>query len=549
MSLPDFSTQTAFFAIAATQHQLFGPTNRFRIFVEKIYPRLVQARSALVGAYCAQNGRPAIEPVLLLGVSILQYTEGVSDREAVELLGYHAGWAFALNRTLGQETFHPTVLVNFRQRLIEHQQSALAFSAVLDGLVAEGLVDPRSKQRLDSTQMMGLLSRMSRLECVRETLRLTLQELESTSAQFGRPAFWNELWERYVQSKLDYRTQASQLKLKMEQAGADAVRLVEWVGQLSDPAIGKGQQVQLLQRVFGENFEFNAQKVLQQREAQPPGAVHNPHEPEAHWAAKGVGKARKEHTGYKVQVAETVKEVQLRPGEPTQNFLTAVVTQDAIGSDEAGQILVETEQAAMGLEKAPVLYVDGAYVSAEKLAQAQAQGHEMIGPAQPAPKKEGKFSVEDFQITVEERKAICPAGKENTQCSRLEEEASGKVSYRFEFSTHCHECPLRGQCVGENQKHRTLVVGEYHSHLQARRQEQKTEAFHQKAKNRNAIEGTQSELVRAHGLRRARYRGKAKVSLQNYLIGSACNAKRWIRRVIWELKQAQVGAKLSVASG
>ena len=549
MSLPDFTTQTAFFSIAPAQHQLFGPTDRFRIFLEKIYPRLVAARSALVGAYCAQNGRPAIEPVLLLGVSILQYTEGVSDQEAVELLGYHAGWAFALNRTLGQETFHPTVLVNFRQRLIEHRQSALAFSAVLDGLVAEGLVDPRSKQRLDSTQMMGLLSRMSRLECVRETLRLTLQELESTSAHFGRPAFWNELWERYVQSKLDYRTQAGLLKVKMEQAGGDALRLVEWVGQLSDPVVGQGQQVQLLQRVFGENFEFNAQKVLQQREAQPPGAVHNPHEPEAQWAAKGAGKQRKEHTGYKVQVAETVKEVELSPGEPTQNFLTAVVTQDAIGSDEAGQILVEAEQAAMGLEKAPVLYVDGAYVSAEKLAQAQAQGNEMIGPAQPAPKKEGKFSVEDFQINVQERKAICPAGKENTQCSRLVEETTGKVSYRIEFSTHCHECPLRGQCVGENQKHRTILVGEHHSHLQARRQEQKTEAFHQKAKHRNAIEGTQSEMVRGHGLRRARYRGKAKVRLQNYFIGAACNAKRWIRRMIWELRQAEVGAKLSVASG
>jgi len=549
MSLPDFTTQSAFFSIAAAEHQLFGPMDRFRIFRERIYPRLVEARPALVGAYCPQNGRPAIEPVLLLGVSILQYTEGVSDREAVELLGYHTGWAFALNRSLGQATFHPTVLVNFRQRLIECQQSALAFSTVLDGLVAEGLVDPRSKQRLDSTQMMGLLSRMSRLECVRETLRLTLQELESTSAPFGRPAFWNELWERYVQSKLDYRTQASLLKVKMEQAGADALRLLEWVGQLSDPTIAQGKQVQLLQRVWGENFLFDAQKVLQQREAQPPGAVHNPHEPEAQWAAKGAGKARKEHTGYKVQVAETVKEVQLGRGEPTQNFLTAVVTQDAIGSDEAGQTLVEAEQAEMGLEKAPVLYVDGAYVSAEKLAQAQAQGHEIIGPAQPAPKKEGKFSVEDFRITVEERKAICPAGKENTQCSRLVEETTGKVSYRIEFSTHCHECPLRGQCVGENQKHRTILVGEHHSHLQARRQEQKTEAFREKAKHRNAIEGTQSEMVRGHGLRRARYRGKAKVRLQNYLIGAACNAKRWIRRMIWELKQAQVGAKLSVVSG
>ncbi len=549
MSLPDFTTQTAFFSITVGPDQLFGPTNRFRIFVEKIYPRLVEARSVLVEAYCAGNGSPAIEPVLLLGVSILQYTEGVSDREAVELLGCHAGWAFALNRTLGQKTFHPTVLVNFRQRLIEHQHSALAFSAILDGLVAEGLVDPRSQQRLDSTQMMGLLSKMSRLECMRETLRLALEELEETSAKFAPPAFWDELSERYLQSKVDYRTPISVLKLKMDQAGGDAVRLLEWVGQLSDRTISQGKQVQLLERVWNENFQLQADQTLQQREAQPPGAVHNPHEPEAQWAAKGTGKRKKEHTGYKIQVAETVKEVQLQPGEPTQNFITAVVTQDAIGSDEAGQDLVEQEQAAMGLEKPPVLYVDGAYVSAEKLAEAQAEGRELIGPAQPAPKKEGKFSVEDFQINVEERKAICPAGKENTQCSRLVEETTGKVSYRIEFSTHCHECPLRGQCVGENQKHRTILVGEHHSHLQARRQEQKTPAFQQKAKNRNALEGTQSEMVRGHGMRRARYRGKRKVRLQNYLIGAACNAKRWIRRVIWELKQAQKGAKLSSATG
>jgi transposase len=307
--------------------------------------------------------------------------------------------------------------------------------------------------------------------------------------------------------------------------------------------------VRLLQRVFDEQFELNQEKKLQQREAQPPGAVHNPHEPEAQWAAKGHGKHRHEHVGYKIQVAETVKEVELERGEPTQNFLTAVLTQDAIGSDEAGHLEVEHEQAAMGLEKASHLYVDGSYVSAEKLAQAQAEGRHLIGPAQHSPTREGKFSIEDFQIQVEERKAICPAGKTNTQCSRLEEEARGKVSYRFEFGAHCHQCALSGQCVGANQKHRTLVVGQYHTHLQHRRQEQKTEAFTQESKKRNAIEGTNSELVRAHGMRRARYRGKAKVALQNHFIGAACNAKRWIKRVIWELQHAQLGAKLSVASG
>ena len=65
----------------------------------------------------------------------------------------------------------------------------------------------------------------------------------------------------------------------------------------------------------------------------------------------------------------------------------------------------------------------------------------------------------------------------------------------------------------------------------------KTTEFQRQMKQRNAIEGTHSELVRAHGLRRARYRGLKKVALQNYLIGAACNVKRWIRRMQWELKQ------------
>jgi transposase len=85
-----------------------------------------------------------------------------------------------------------------------------------------------------------------------------------------------------------------------------------------------------------------------------------------------------------------------------------------------------------------------------------------------------------------------------------------------------------------------LVVSQYHTALQTRRLEMKTEPFRQRMHRRNGIEGTQSELVRAHGLGHARYRGRSKVALQNYLIGAACNipegrtfGKRWRRRVAW----------------
>ncbi|MHC1769655.1 MAG: transposase [Verrucomicrobiia bacterium] len=54
-----------------------------------------KARAELEKLYCLENGRTAIEPVLMLGVSILQDCDGVPDRQAVEMLRYHAGWNFA----------------------------------------------------------------------------------------------------------------------------------------------------------------------------------------------------------------------------------------------------------------------------------------------------------------------------------------------------------------------------------------------------------------------------------------------------------------------
>ena len=550
MSLPDFTTQAALFWISSRTDQLFGAADRYRLFASKIYPLLVSARAPLEKLYCLDNGRPAVEPVLLSGVSLLQYLEGMPDRQAVEQLRYHAGWSFALNRSLGEEVFHPTCLVHFRQRLIENEQSALIFRQVLDGLLAAGLVARQSKQRLDATQVFGLVSRMSWLDCVREALRLALKELTQSAAGFGPPAFWAELQERYVESKVDYKASSPTLERKLQEAGVDAARLLHWVKSLSDATIGTGQQVALLQRVFDEHFELvGPEQTVQRRTTLSSDRVQNPHDPDARYAVKGQGKQKKEHVGYKVQVAETVAEGKLAPGEPTRNFVCGILTHAAQESDEAGAEKMQAEQAAMGLEKPPALYVDGAYVSGQSLAEAASEGRRLVGPAAHSPQNnQGRFTAEQFRIDVEGRQAICPAGQPNTQCSRLEEQQGGKVSFRFEWSTHCQGCPLREQCVAPGQKHRTVVVGQFHSALQARRMEQQTEAFLEEIKQRNAIEGTQSELVRAHGLRRARYRGLAKVRLQNYIAGAACNAKRWIRRTIWQMKQVLPEARPAVDS-
>jgi hypothetical protein len=61
--------------------------------------------------------------------------------------------------------------------------------------------------------------------------------------------------------------------------------------------------------------------------------------------------------GYKVQVAETVPEGPLEPGEPTPALITGIVTQSATGSDEAGMAAMLEQQAEMGMDKPSELRV------------------------------------------------------------------------------------------------------------------------------------------------------------------------------------------------
>ncbi len=552
MSLPDFKAQTRLFGIYGPAGLELDAGDRYRLFAEKIYPLLVGARAELETCYCQDNGRPSVEPVLVLGVTLLQFVEKTPDREAVERLRYHLGWKYALNHEVNEEVFDPSVLVRFRGKVLEHEQGRLLFERIVKGLQEAGMIPRKYKQRLDSTHVLGMIAKMSRLECVRESMRLALKELDGILGEGQRPEFWGVLWERYVESKLDYKTPEVELRNKMQQAGEDIQRLRRWVEDQKEKGevLWGAERMRLLGRVFEEQYAVGEAGGIEARRGEPVAAVKNPHDPDVEWAAKGQGKNKKGFEGYKVQVAETVIAEPLEKGEPTRNFLTAVVIQRATESDEAGREQVLEEQAQMGLEKPGVEYVDGAYVSAREIVQAGEEGRQLMGPAPPAPAPRNKaFSAEAFQVSVEERKAVCPAGKQSTQCSRLEEEKTGKVSYRFEWSWECPDCPLRDQCVGQGQKHRSLVVGEHHTALQNRRREMKTPEFKEAMKKRNGIEGTQSELVRAHGARRARYRGRNKVKLQFYLIGAACNVKRWLRRLGWETKKAMQGDSYVMASG
>ena len=527
MSLPQSDVQGSLFeSLGAIAPELFSDKDKYKLFAKKIWPLLAGCREELAQCYRSDNGRPAVEPVMLLGVVIFQFLERVPDRQAVDLVKYHLGWKLALNLKLSDQGFHPTTLVHFRERLIENGKTGLAMRAVLAALQKEGFVSKRSKQRLDSTHILGAVASLSALECVRETLRLALEELACGLEQKERPDFWELFWERYVESKLDYKSAAEVLQGKRRQAGQDSWRLLEWAKTLG-AELRFGRQLELLREVFSQQYELQASEP-EPVKIHATGVVQSPHDPDAHWSAKGQGKQKKSWVGYKVQVAETVPE---KTDEKSVSFIPSVVTQKASASDDPGLEESLRDQAQSGLQTPSELYVDGAYVSAARLRQAQQEGWQLIGPAQPSANRSGlpsDYRIEAFSINIAQRKAQCPGGFSSTQCSRINE-TKRKIVYRFEWSYHCRNCPLRADCVPADQSHRTIVVGQDHDLLQSRRREQQTPEFRRRMYQRNAIEGTVSELVRGHGLRQSRYRGFAKAQLQNLFIATACNIKCWLR--------------------
>lgn len=171
-----------------------------------------------------------------------------------------------------------------------------------------------------------------------------------------RPEWWSRLWERYVDSQADYRASLETLARKMIEADTDAQQLLGWLATPAAQEFAGGTQAQLLARVWGEQFEVVAGTGATQpktKEQLSSARVQNPHDPDATYAAKGTGDQKKEHVGYKVQVAETVTEAVLAPGQPTGNFISGILTHAARESDEEGALKMEQEQQAMGLDKPP----------------------------------------------------------------------------------------------------------------------------------------------------------------------------------------------------
>ncbi|MGQ4484085.1 transposase [Streptomyces sp. SAS_276] len=108
-------------------------------------------------------------------------------------------------------------------------------------------------------------------------------------------------------------------------------------------------------------------------------------------------------------------------------------------------------------------------------------------------------------------------------------EPSGHTYLQARFADRdCRPCPDRAWCTSSATHSRSIAVlpRPLHEIQMRNRLDQQTEQWQRRYAIRAGIEATLSQNVRAHGLRRARYRGLARTHVQHVLTAMACNLSR-----------------------
>jgi transposase len=475
----------------------------------------------------SQRGQPAESPARLALVTVMQFAEGLSDRQTADAVRSRIDWKYALALELTDSGFDSSVLSEFRSRLIEGQAELMLFEAMLLRFREAGLLKAHGQQRTDSTHILAAIQLLNRLECVGETMRYTLNTLASVVPGWLRGQVPAEWFERYRRRFEEYRLPPGRPEryALAETIGADGFQLLTWIYAPATPSwLQEIPAVQILRQVWIQQF-YAPNGAVKWRAAEdlPPSTlmICSPYDVEAHYSKK----RSTEWTGYKVHFTETCE------GD-SPHLITDVQTTSAPVSDFEMLPIIQADLARRDLLPTEQI-VDAGYVTADHLVSSQKEHHvTLLGPVNPDSswqfKAQQGFDVAKFVIDWESHIATCPQGR----CSALwmpgqDRHEHSVVNIRF-ARTDCQACAVREKCTHSPSQPRMLTVRirDHHEALQAARERQTTEEFKKKYAARAGVEGTISQSARRCDLRRSRYIGLAKTHLHHLVTAAAINLIR-----------------------
>ncbi len=497
-----------------------------------LYLRLYDALGSIFAdqdfaALFPTRGQPAVPPVRLALATLMQFAEGLSDRQAADAVRSRIDWKYLLCLELTDPGFDHTVLSEFRTRLVAGAAEQLLLETLLTQFREQGLLKARGRQRTDSTHVLAAVRALNRLERVGETLRHALNSVAAVAPDWLRaqvPADW---YARYGSRIDNYRLPKadSQREALAAVIGADGRQLLAAVDAAVDlPWLREVPAIATLRRVWAEQYPdppappcWRAVKDL------GPAAelIASPYDPEARWSTKRAA----QWVGYKVHLTETCD-------PDTPHLITQVETTPATTQDDRLLPIVHTALKARGLLPREHL-VDAGYTTADVLVTSQREyGVTVVGPvAQDASWQAAAgvgFDKASFAVDWDGETVTCPAGKRSLSW-RPVTDPTKDAAFHVRFARRdCLACADRARCTKAKVEPRELMLQtrEEYEALQAARHAQTGVEFQAQYAARAGVEATHAQGVRRCGLRQARYIGLAKTAFQHVATAAALDLVR-----------------------
>jgi transposase len=511
------------------QDEIFVPLNEFE---RQLYTRLVphdhflrqlervidfeRFRPILAKHYSLREGRPALDPVLMLKLDLLSIHYRWSDRELMRQAQVNMAHRLFLN--LGSDSVlpHHTSMTYFRDRVGAEALQDI-FHSVLGQARALGLVKDRLRLK-DATHIIANIAIPTTICLVAQMRDLVLEAAEPFAAA-RVAAEWHQV--DVVCARSADLPDTERLVLRVQHLRS----VLLWADELPNVAAfraGAAAQQEKLHAALAL-----AHKVLADRDdPKASDKVLSVFDPDARCGKHGAF-----FDGYLADVTM----------DADSELLTGINVLPANGNEGGdAAYLIAQEEAAQGNAVA-ALSIDGAgYRGPVLRALTDPNGLNLEVFTPPSARLPlTVFGPEEFTLSADQQTLTCPAG----QTTKSYERSNNDTGVKFRFSKkQCVGCALRDQCLANPQtKSRTVVKNDYEAEYQAAQAKAQTPEYAKVRKEHPAIERKLSELVNRHDLRHARYRGLSKVLRQALLTGVAVNLKRLVKLRAALLDRARTG--------
>jgi transposase len=475
-------------------------------------------------------GQPAESPARLALISVMQFAEGLSDRQAADAVRARIDWKYVLGLELDDSGFDHTVLSEFRTRLVAGNAERLLLDDLLGRFVQLRVIKPRGRQRTDSTHVLAAVRTLNRLERIGEILRATLNALATVAPEWLSAVAPLEWYERYEHRVENYHLPKSE-SARREFAcviGADGRLLLQAIEASPEhPWLCEVPAVKLLRTIWSQQYTDQDGKMrwLENKEVaehiSSAEAVCSPYDLDARYSRK----RDIEWVGYKVHFTETCD-------DDAPRIITNVETTPATTPDDNMLDPIHESLKKNGLLPAEHV-VDKGYTDSRTLVESKRDYDvTVIGPVADDPgwqaRAKNGFDKSRFPVDWDQRVVTCPEGKKSISFLPNTYPKNGMAFEARFASKDCTPCPSRSLCTRSRTEPRIIGLQprEQYEALQYARRQQTTEEFQKRYAVRAGVEGTHSQADRRCGVRENRYIGLPKTILQHTLTAVAINVIR-----------------------